>query len=70
MELDPDERISEHKQVRNALSNFAELRIKSELLKLAALRKKADYDHFNEITPDEVTEAVHHMEKIFSHLKF
>lgn len=70
LQLGPDERISEHKQVRNALSNFGEIRMKSELLKLADLRRKADYDPFSDITSDEVTDAVRHMEKIFNHLKF
>ncbi|WP_458405283.1 hypothetical protein [Methanobrevibacter sp.] len=70
LQLGPDERISEHQQVRNALSNFGEIRMKSELLKLADLRRKADYDPFSDITSDEVTDAVRHMEKIFNHLKF
>ena len=41
-----------------------------ELSKLAKLRRKADYNPFSDITLDEVNEAVHHMEKIFNHLKF
>ncbi|WP_458453113.1 hypothetical protein [Methanobrevibacter sp.] len=48
----------------------AEIRMKSELLKLADLRRKADYDPFSDITSDEVTDAVRHMQKIFNHLKF
>ena len=70
VELEPDERISEHQQVRNALSNFGEGRMTEELSKLAKLRRKADYNPFSDITLDEVNEAVHHMEKIFNHLKF
>ncbi|WP_458453108.1 hypothetical protein [Methanobrevibacter sp.] len=70
MELDPEERISEHKQVRNALYNFGEKRMTEELSKLAKLRKKADYDPFLDITSKEVSDAVHHMQKIFNHLKF
>ena len=70
MNLDSEERISEHQQVRNALSNFGEKSIKRELFKLAYLRKKADYDPFNFITTKEVTDAIHHMKKIFNHLKF
>lgn len=70
LKLAPDERISEHTQVRNALYNFGEKRSNVELSKLAELRKKADYDPFIDITHEEVTDAVHHMEKIFNHLKF
>ena len=49
--------ISEHKQVRNALYNFGEKKVKSDLVKLSALRKKADYEPFKDISPDEVNEA-------------
>ena len=70
MQWDPEERISEHRQVRNALSNFGEDRMTDELSKLAKLRKKADYDPFVDLKPEEVTDAVRHMEKIFNHLKF
>lgn len=69
-ELPVSERISEHLQVRNALFNFGERRIKEELVKLAGLRKKADYDPFMDLTHNDVSDAIHHMEMIFSHLKF
>ena len=69
-ELPVSERISEHLQVRNALFNFGERRIKEELVKLAGLRKKADYDPFMDLTHNDVSDAIHHMERIFSHLKF
>ena len=68
--LKPSERISEHEQVRNALYNFGEKRMTHELSKLAKLRKKADYDPLSVLAPKEVYDAVHHMEKIFNHLKF
>lgn len=42
-ELNPNERISEHQQVRNALLNFGEKTVKYDLTKLAKLRKRADY---------------------------
>lgn len=70
LELGPEERVSEHQQVRSALFDFGEKRTKEELSKLANLRRKADYNPFMDITPDEGTDAVHHMEKIFNHLKF
>lgn len=65
-----EERIGEHKQIREALDIFGEEQMKTELQKLFKLRKKADYDPFIDITSEEVTNAVHHMEKIFNHLKF
>ena len=70
MELEPDERISEHAQIRNALNNFGEVIVRDDLFELAKLRKKADYNPFSDITPKEVTDAVYHMNKIFNHLKF
>ena len=66
---DDEEQIGEHKQVRNALKDFGEKNMKTELEKLFYLRQKADYDPFVNITPEEVNDAIHHMEKIFSHLK-
>lgn len=70
-EFDEDEEIiSEHKQVRNALYNYGEKKIKTELSKLASLRKKADYDPFRDITPNEVRDAITHMKKIFNNLTF
>lgn len=70
MDLKPNERISQHQQVRNALYNFGETLMSDELYKLAKLRQKADYDPFRDITSEEVNDAVRHMEKIFNHLKF
>lgn len=64
-----DERIGEHKQVREALKDFGEKNMKTELLSLFKLRRKADYDPFIDITSEEVNNAIHHMEKIFNHLK-
>ena len=70
MKLSPDERISEHLQVRNALYNFGEKQVKYELSKLANLRQKADYDPFRNLTSQDVSNAIQHMEKIFNTLKF
>ena len=70
-EFDEDEEIiSEHKQVRNALYNYGEKKIRTELSKLALLRRKADYEPFIDITPKEVQDAITHMEKIFNNLTF
>lgn len=65
-----EERISEHKQVRNALYNFGEKKIKTEMSRLALLREKADYEPFIDITPNEVQDAITHMQNIFNHLSF
>lgn len=67
---DTEERIGEHKQIREALKDFGEKNMKTKLNDLFKLRKKADYNPFMDITPEEVTNAIHHMEKIFNHLKF
>ena len=63
-------RMGEHKQVRTALYRFGEEKIKKELSDLATLRKKADYNPFNNISSKEVNQAIEHMEKIFGHLEF
>ncbi|WP_303723554.1 hypothetical protein [Methanobrevibacter thaueri] len=65
-----ENQISEHKQVRLALSDFGENNMKVELQNLAILRQKADYDPFVNITPKEVNDSIHHMQKIFNRLKF
>lgn len=44
--------------------------MKTELFNLFKLRIKADYNPFMDITSEEVNNAIHHMEKIFNHLKF
>ena len=62
--------ISKHKQIINALYNFNEPKMGSQLSQLFDLRHKADYESFIDITPDEVKDAIHHMEKIINHLKF
>ena len=67
---DDEEKVSEHLQVRNALYNFGEKRMKKELSQLAGLRQKADYDPFIDLTPTDVSNAIYHMEQNFNHLKF
>lgn len=44
--------------------------MKTELEKLFFPRRKADYDPFTDITPEEVAAAINHMEKIFNRLEF
>ncbi|MDO5832857.1 MAG: HEPN domain-containing protein [Methanobrevibacter sp.] len=41
-----------------------------KLSKLSELRKKADYDPYVDLTPNDVSDAVNHMEQIFNRLKF
>ena len=65
-----EERISEHVQVRNALKDFSKKTIGYKLSKLSELRKKADYDPYVDLTPNDVSDAVNHMEQIFNCLKF
>ena len=67
---DGDVIISEHLQVRNALYNFGEDFVSWQLLKLSNLRKKADYDPYRDLTPEDVSNAIDHMELIFNQLKF
>lgn len=65
-----EEKISEHKQVRNALFQFGEKKMEEKLNKLAFLRKKADYEPFTDISQNEVDTAIKNMKLIFNQLKF
>lgn len=65
-----EDKISKHQQIRNALYNFNEPEMGSQLDQLFDLRHKADYEPFIDITPKEVNDSINHMEKIFNHLKF
>ena len=67
---DEDEKISEHKQIRNALYNFDEDKMGSKLNDLFKLRRKADYDPFMDISQNEVEDAIKYMKTIFNNLKF
>ena len=67
---DDEEIISEHLQVRNALFNFGEKNMESNLSKLSKLRKTADYYLFRDLTQKDVSDAVEYMKRIFNHLKF
>lgn len=67
---DNEEKISKHKQIRNALYNFNEKQMSAELNDLFNLRHKADYEPFLDISAKEVEDSISHMEKIFGHLKF
>ena len=62
--------ISEHKQIRNALSNYDKDLISFDLKKLFKLRQKADYDPFVDITKNEVNDAINYMENIVNNLNF
>lgn len=42
----------------------------TELNDLAKLRKKVDYEHFKDISLEEVSDAIENMEKIFNLLEF
>lgn len=65
-----EKRMGEHKQVRDALYDFGEEDTHDELKKLTSLRKKADYNPYSNISPEEVDGAIEHMEKIFKQLEF
>lgn len=69
-EMDIANKISEHLQVRRALYDFGQKRVRSDLTKLASLRKKADYEPYIDLTPKDVLNAIDYMKKIFNHLKF
>ena len=64
-------RISEHKQIRQALiKEFNEKEVGHSLRKLAFLRQKADYHPYKNLNQKEVADAITYMEKIFATLKF
>lgn len=63
---DDEERIGEHKQVREALDNFRKENMKTELKDLFKLRRKADYEAFVDITSKEVNAAINHKKNLQS----
>ena len=70
-EFDDDEDfITEHKQVRLALKDKNLDSISSELVILSKLRKKADYEPLNDISDDELQDAINCMDLIFRKLTF
>ena len=70
-DFDKDEKfVTEHKQVRDALKEKNFSAISSELMDLAMLRQKADYDPFSDISDDELSSAMDSMRIIFEKLPF
>lgn len=62
--------ITEHTQVRRKLKDVGKVTVSNNLFKLATLRKKADYEPFQEISKDELEDAVYLMNSIFQNLTF
>lgn len=70
-DFDKDEEfITEHKQVRETLKEKNLPTISSELMDLAMLRKKADYDPLSYISDEELSGAMDSMRLIFKKLSF
>lgn len=65
-----DEFITEHKQVRDKLKNINQHSVEAKLYTLFDLRKKADYEPFQDISEEELDDAIELMEQIFETLKF
>lgn len=62
--------ITEHQQVKNALKSFKKKRASRNLYKLHELRKKADYKLFDQLTQEDINNAIKYMNNIFNELKF
>ena len=69
-DFDGDKFITEHKQVRDKLEDINQHSVESMLYTLFDLRKKADYDPFQDISEEELDDAMYLMEKIFETLNF
>ncbi len=61
---------SEYLQVRNALRDNKKSKANKKLGELHKLRKMADYNLFNPITEENITEALKYMNSIFDELNF
>ena len=64
-----EKRKGEHRQIREALYDFGEGKMESELRNLALLRNKADYNLYLEIIDDGLYNLINHMKCIFNHFK-
>ena len=61
---------TEHSQVRNALKKYGQKSLSTILFKLAQIRNKADYYPYEDLTSDDLHDAIEYMESIFQGLKF
>ncbi len=66
----PEDYVSEHKQVRDALKEHDKSVSKNRLYKLSQLREKADYRPFEDLSEEEVDDSIDYMNKIINDLKF
>lgn len=69
-ELEGENYITEHQQVRDRLNDFNKEKVSQNLYELHKLRKKADYKIYNPLCEEDTRMAMNYMEKIFSELKF
>lgn len=69
-DFDEDKFITEHGQVRNKLWDVNQYSVRNKLFELSDLRKKADYEPFQDISEEELDDAIELMEQIFETLKF
>ena len=69
-ELEGENYITEHQQVRECLKDHEKIKASKKLKELHDLRKKADYKMFNPLTEEDTKKAIENMENIFNELEF
>ncbi|MBQ3420551.1 MAG: hypothetical protein IJH34_02545 [Romboutsia sp.] len=69
-EVEGEEYVTEHQQVRDALDDFKKKKVSKYLYELHKLRKKADYKMHYPLTDKDAKKAMKYMENIFAELKF
>ena len=69
-EVEGEEYVTEHKQVREGLKTHKKKKASNYLHNLHELRKKADYKLLNPLTEEDTKDAIKYMENIFDELKF
>lgn len=69
-EMEGEEYVTEHRQVREGLKNKGKYNASQDLYKLHKLRKKADYKILTPLSEEDTKNAMDYMENIFDELKF
>lgn len=69
-DIDGEEFVSEHKQVRDILKEKGKSKISQRLFKLSQLRGTADYNPYDLLSDEDLDNAMRLMEYIFKNIKF
>ena len=69
-EIEGEEYVTEHQQVRDALDDLKYHKTSNKLFQLHELRKRADYKMYYPLTNEDVADSIRYMNEIIDELKF